>query len=111
MYFLHPRLRLHSLKPQDLEVIETAITQIENIKRAEQGGDYLQYTLGTLSRAWCWIVGSPRPERPPIANKRIVFKNQRLPKTFGGTWCIPACVYVFMYVLKMNFVSLYAMCV
>lgn len=76
----------HCFHTQDLEIIEDAITEMENIKLRQHGGEYLNYQIGTLLKAWSHLAGSARPDRPPVLKKSAALKKLRPPLKLTGTF-------------------------
>lgn len=69
---------------QDLDVIETTITELETIRHRGHGGEYLTYQITTLLKAWHHLAGIPRPERPQVPKKTLVLKKLRPPLRISG---------------------------
>jgi hypothetical protein len=66
-------------------VIETSLTELETIKHRGLGGEYLNYQLTVLLKAWQHLAGCPRSERPMVPKKTQVLKKLRPPLKLTGT--------------------------
>jgi hypothetical protein len=65
-------------------VIETSLTELETIKHRGLGGEYLNYQLTVLLKAWQHLAGCPRSERPMVPKKTQVLKKLRPPLKLTG---------------------------
>lgn len=75
---------------------------MENVRRCEQGGEYLTYQMNTLLKAWSYLAGAARPVRPPVLKKSVALKRMRPPVKLAGAHMYCVCFVIFCIQLLMD---------